>query len=107
MSDVPEIKEIHSRLDDHSKRIQRVEDWQILASRNQQNTTDELQAISRALFGSTDMKETSIKAQLALLTQAVNELVSNKKDWRAFAMQGLFWAATFFVSVLITKFLIP
>lgn len=105
--DAPELKEIHNRLDDHSKRIQRVEDSQVLAARSHQDTNDELKAISRALFGSADLKETSIKAQLALLTHAVNELVANKKDWRSFAMQGLFWAITFFVSVIITKYLIP
>lgn len=102
-----EVKEMNTRLDDHSKRIQRVEDWQVIASRDQQEMNAELKRMSAALFGSADMKEVSIKSQLIVLTGLVNELVANKKDWRNFALQGLFWVTTFFVSVIVTKFLIP
>lgn len=69
-----DTEEIHRRLDDHSKRILKIETWQIQFSKDMTMLSTDLGKIGEALFGSSDLTQSSLKTQLIVLNRLVTEL---------------------------------
>lgn len=133
---------IEVRLNDHSKRLQKLEQAYVQNDLEQREISRKLTRITEVLFGSDDPSEVSIKDQLRELSGLVKHMTTefatsqkdtaqirtdgfariekleawqkeekektkeNTRDWKQFAMQGLFWIITVIISMLIGQYFI-